>query len=171
MFSILALRTQHLKLDGNVFLVSYDVTALLTNVPLDETIHIPADKAFKDNWFNKTYNMNISKDDLIELLTVATHRQKKQLFQFNGNLYEQVDGVALGSPLGPVKGNAFMCSVEEKQDNKLPSFYKRYVHDTLALVRDLSESSDLLMKPNPSFNLRWKWQPTIDCHSLAWKSS
>ena len=54
------------------FLVSYDVTALFTNVPLDETIHILADKAFKDNWFNKTYNMNISKDYLIDLLNVAT---------------------------------------------------------------------------------------------------
>ena len=29
-----------------------------------------------------------------ELLNVAT---KNQLFQFNGNLYEQVDGVAMGS--------------------------------------------------------------------------
>ena len=89
------------------FLVSYDVTALFTNVPLDETIHILADKAFKDNWFNKTYNMNISKDYLIDLLNVAT---KKQLFQFNGNLYEQVDGVSMGSPLGPLMANAFMCS-------------------------------------------------------------
>ena len=134
---------KHLKLDGNVFLVSYDVTALFTNVPLDETIHIPADKAFKDNWFNKTYNMNISKDDLIELLSVAT---KNQLFQFNGNLYEQVDGVAMGSPLGPLMANAFMCSVEEKLagENKLPSFYKRYVDDTLALVRNLSDATDLL---------------------------
>ena len=92
---------QHFKLDKNGFLVSYDVTALFTNVPLDETIHILADKAFKDDWFNKTYNMNISKDDLIDLLNAAT---KNQLFQFNGNLYEQVDGVAMGSPLGPLVG-------------------------------------------------------------------
>ena len=48
------------------------------------------------SWFNKTFNMSISKDDLIELLSVAT---KNQLFQFNENLYEQVDGVAMGSPL------------------------------------------------------------------------
>ena len=65
---------QLLKLGENVFLVSYDVTALFTNVPLDETIHILADKTFKDNWFNKTYNMNISKDDLIDLLSVATKK-------------------------------------------------------------------------------------------------
>ena len=134
---------QHFKLGENVFLVSYDVTALFTNVPLDETIHILADKAFKDNWFNKTYNMNISKDDLTDLLSVAT---KNQLFQFNGNLYEQVDGVAMGSPLCPLMANAFMCSVEEKLacEKKLPSFYKRYVDDTLALVRDLSDATNLL---------------------------
>ena len=102
---------QHFKLGENVFLVSYDVTALFTNVPLDETNHILADKTFKDNWFNKSYKMNISKDSLIDLLSVTT---KNQLFQFNGNLYEQVDGVAMGSPLGPLMANAFMCSLEEK---------------------------------------------------------
>ena len=51
--------------------------------------------------------MNISKDDLIDLLSVAA---KNQLFQFNGNLYEQVDGVSMGSPLGTLMANAFMCS-------------------------------------------------------------
>ncbi|XP_068707356.1 uncharacterized protein [Montipora foliosa] len=42
--------------------------------------------------------------------------------------------------------DAFMCSVEEKLafENKLPSFYRRYVDDTLALVRDLSDATDLL---------------------------
>ena len=94
-------------------------------------------------FFNKTYNINLSIDDLIGLLNFAT---KNQLFQFNGNLYEQVDGVAMGSPLGPLMANAFMCSVEEKlaHENKLPSFYNRYVDDTLALVRDLSDATDLL---------------------------
>ena len=42
--------------------------------------------------------------------------------------------------------NAFMCSAEEKLacENKLPSFYKGYVDDTLALVRDLSDATNLL---------------------------
>ena len=42
--------------------------------------------------------------------------------------------------------NAFICSVEEKlaSENKLPSFYKRYVNDTLALVHDLSDATNLL---------------------------
>ena len=74
------------------------------------TISILAEKAFTDNWFNRTYGLNISKDDLVELLEVA---RKDQLFQFIGTLYEQFDGVAMGSPLGPLMANTFMCTVEE----------------------------------------------------------
>ena len=48
-----------------------------TNVPVDETVKIPGEKAFKDALFNKEYDFNITKTDLIELLEVAT---KNQLF-------------------------------------------------------------------------------------------
>ena len=47
----------------------------------------------------------------MDLLGVAT---KGQLFQFNGSLYEQINGVAMGSPLGPLLANVFMLSIEEK---------------------------------------------------------
>ncbi|KXJ18328.1 hypothetical protein AC249_AIPGENE18096 [Exaiptasia diaphana] len=36
---------------------------------------------------------------------------KDQLFQYNGNLYEQKDGVAMGSPLGPLLANSFLCYI------------------------------------------------------------
>ena len=94
-------------------LVSYDVSSLFRNVSLDETINILADRAFRNNWFNSDYDLNISKQDLTDLLGVAT---KGQLFQFNGSLYEQIDGVAMGSPLGPLLANVFMSSIEEKLD-------------------------------------------------------
>ena len=48
-------------------LVSYDVTALFTNVPLDETIKILVNKAFTDDWFNKTYGLNLQQDQLARL--------------------------------------------------------------------------------------------------------
>ena len=50
---------QHLQVADNDTLVSYDVTALFTNVPLEETIQILAKKAFDGNWFNDTHNLNI----------------------------------------------------------------------------------------------------------------
>lgn len=138
---------QHLQVANNDILVSYDVTALFTNVPLEETIQILAKKAFNENWFNRTYNLDIGEADLIELLRLAT---KDQLFQFNGNLYEQIDGVAMGSTLSPLMANTFMCSIEEKleRENKLPSFYRRYVDDTLALVRDPATAASFLATLN-----------------------
>ena len=124
---------QNLKVDENDILVSYDVTSLFTNVPLKETIEMIAKKAFVNNWSNETHKLSITQPDLIQLLEVAT---KNQLFQFNGKLYEQTDGVAMGSPLGPLMANAFLCSIEEKleHDNKLPEFYRWYVDDTLATI-------------------------------------
>ena len=80
-------------------LVSYDVTALFTNVPLSETIDILVDKAFTNDWFNQTYDLNLEKEELTQLLEVAT---TNLLFQFDGQLYEQTGGVAMGSPLGPL---------------------------------------------------------------------
>ena len=58
----------------------------VTNVPLDETIVILAEKAFcSNNWFNEKYNLEIIKSDLIQLLREA---KKYQLFQFDGKLYD-----------------------------------------------------------------------------------
>lgn len=79
-------------------------------MPLEETIQVLADKAFTNNWFNETHQLQISRNDLVDLLRAST---KDQLFQFNGQLYEQTDGVATGSPLGPLLANVFMGSIEE----------------------------------------------------------
>ena len=91
---------------------------------LKKTIHILVEKAFTNNWFNVTHKLNISTSDLVELLQVAT---KSQLFQFDGRLYEQV------------VANALLCSTEEQlvQENKLTSFYKRYVDDKTSSVSDI----------------------------------
>ena len=140
---------QQFQVNENGIFVSYDVSALFTSVPLDEMILILANKAFDQNWFNETHQLNITQEDLVELLTAAT---KHQLFQFNGHLYEQIDGVAMGSPLGSLIANVFMCSVEEKlkSENKLPSFYRRYVDDTLALVPDIPSAEAFLTTLNES---------------------
>ena len=59
-------------------------------------------------------------------------------FTFNEEVYKQTDGIAMGSPLGPVLADAFMVEFENKivpvlQENL--SFYKRYVDDTICFVK------------------------------------
>ena len=58
----------------------------------------------------------------------------------------------MGSPLGPLMANAFMCSIEEKLENKnkLPSFYRRHVDDTLAMVPDIPSAEAFLTTLNES---------------------
>ena len=60
--------------------------------------------------------------------------------QFEGTLYEQLVGVAMGSPLDPLITTMFMCSIEEQLDlkGKRPEFYRWYVDDTLTIMPSVS---------------------------------
>ena len=100
-------------------------------------------KAFTNNWFNTKYDFNLTKTDLIDLLSVAT---KGQLFQFNGVLHEQTDSLAMGSPLGPLLSNVFMSHIEEnlEREGKHPSFYRGYVDDTLTIMLSIKTASNFL---------------------------
>jgi len=53
----------------------------------------------------------------------------------------------MGTPLGPLMANAFMCNVKEKLENqnKMPAFNKRYVDDTLSKMPDVSFSCLLIL--------------------------
>ena len=63
------------RIKSDHILVSYDVSTLFTNVPLKETIDILVDKAFENEWFNKTHSMQLKKHQLTELSEIATSNQ------------------------------------------------------------------------------------------------
>ena len=61
-------------------------------------------------------------------------------FIFDNKLYKQIDGVAMGSPLGPTLANVFLCHYEKNWLNECPSqfkpvVYKRYVDDIFVLFK------------------------------------
>ena len=69
-----------------------------------------------------------------ELLLLCT---KHVHFTFNGDIYIQLDGVAMGSPLAFLLANVFMCSLEEAIVPTLKDClmrWKRYVDDTHAYI-------------------------------------
>ena len=87
--------------NSDLYMASLDVDALFTNIPLDETIDICLKKLFKTP---DTLVKGISKNDFRDLLNLAT---KESFFTFNNKFYIQVDGAAMGSPLGPILANIF----------------------------------------------------------------
>lgn len=55
--------------------------------------------------------LNIDCNDLKKLLSFTKSRTH---FLFNGNLCDQVDGVAIGSPLAPLHANLFISHHEQE---------------------------------------------------------
>ena len=91
------------------FLVSYDVTSLFTNIPLQETIDIVINLIVIHN-----PNLNITKN--LKTLSFLLHHRLINIF--NSKCYNQIDGVAMGSPLAPVFTNVFMRFCESKWVNE-----------------------------------------------------
>ena len=61
----------------------------------------------------------------------------ESLVLFDGEYYKQIDGVAMGSPLGPTFANIFLSYYEQIWLKNCPSefkpvIYTRYVNDTLS---------------------------------------
>ena len=112
-------------------LISFDVTSLFTNVPLDETINIILNRIYVD----KEISTPISRSEMKQLITICT---KGVNFTFKGETYRQKDGVAMGSPLGPVLAGIFMVALERQLVPILLSempLWRRYVDDTIAIIK------------------------------------
>lgn len=121
--------------------VSFDVVSLYTNVPLTETIDIIIECLYSDENPN---TIPIKKSIFRKLLLIAT----QGIFLYKDKLYKQVDGVTMGSPLGPTIANFFMGHLEEKifsdSSNNLPCLYLRYIDDVYAVFDNQISSSKFL---------------------------
>ena len=78
---------------------------------------------------------------MLELTTM------NNVFYFDGQLYEQIDGLPMGGPASCVYANAFMCFHEERWLDECPVefrplFYKRYLDDCVVIFRK-EEDADL----------------------------
>ena len=80
---------------------SLDVDSLFTNIALKETIQVCTNKFFKESEIVE----GLSKTEFKELVSLAT---KESHFIFDGTLYKQIDGVAMGSSPGPTLADAFL---------------------------------------------------------------
>ena len=97
---------------NNYKVASFDVTSLFTNVPLDYTISIILKRIYDQG----ELETKISRKEMKDLLLLCT---KNVHFSYDNKLYSQKDGVAMGSPLGPLIAGIFMVDLERNVVPKL----------------------------------------------------
>ena len=120
-------------------LSSYDVSAFFTSVPIDRALKIIKDLLVKDPALKDRTVIGI--DDIILLLEFCL---KNTYFSFQGQLFEQVEGVAMGSLVGPIVANLYMEYLERKALSTSPSrFWCRFVDDTFVIHKDVNKQGFL----------------------------
>ena len=101
---------------------------MFTNIPLSKAIDVSIHLIFENS-----SDINFTKRELGNLFRTKTSETR---FIFKGSIFDQIDGVAMGSSLVPVLANLFMSFHEQNMiqqaTNVKPIFYKRYVDDIIA---------------------------------------
>ena len=93
----------------NEFMLSFDVEPLFTNVPIDAAVQAALQKLENDpSLTDRTTLTPAQIADLLTFVLRSTH------FQYNGSIYEQKDGPAMGSPVSAVIANLCLESFEEQ---------------------------------------------------------
>ena len=121
----------HIK---NIDILQGEILSLFINVPLYDTIDLVLKRIYDD----KEMSTNITKLQMKELFVLCT---KNVHFSFDNQIYQQCDGVAMESPLGPVLAGIFMVSLENTLMPKLSEHmgpWKRYVDDTITTIKPQS---------------------------------
>ena len=124
------------RLSGTEVLMSFDVVSLFTRVPTDLAVRVSRERLENDPSLSQRTSLSV--DDICSLLSLC---MEATYLVFEGRVYQQVHGTAMGSPVSVVVANLVMEDIERRAlatFHTPPRFWRRYVDDTCAaLPQDL----------------------------------
>lgn len=140
-------------------LASIDVESLFTNVPVETTIQIILENVYNNP---DVAPLPLSRHILEQLLRACT--TESPFRGPDGQLYRQKEGVAMGSPLGPLFANFYMSEIEKRvlaDQNLAPNIYCRYVDDVFVDVRDEDHLKQLITAMEQNSVLRFTFELSV----------
>lgn len=141
-------------LPDTIRVASADVEALYPNMDINTGLRLI--KTFVEDleWQNRH-----KRDFLIKAMEFVL---TKGYIAFNGEIYKQTNGAAMGSPMIPPYANIFMYQLEKETVHKYKNLeslllYKRFIDDVLIITKDsnVTELKNELNSLHPSIKLTW----------------
>ena len=151
----------------NEIMVSFDVESLFTNVPIDAAVEAALKKL--ENEPSLADRSTLTPAQIADLLNFVL---RSTYFQYNGPIYEQQEGAAMGSPVSAVIANLYMESFEEQAiatSPYNPRIWKHYVEDAFTVL-DRGSIDSFLQHPNnqePSIRFTMKTESNASSPSLT----
>ncbi|XP_076069962.1 uncharacterized protein LOC143041788 [Oratosquilla oratoria] len=111
-----------------------------TNIDIDRTIQFILEEIYPEGSPPKIDIPKVSLQALLELCT-----KEAPFVSPDGRMFRQIDGVAMGSPLGVLFANFFIGRIERDvfSIQQKPRIYARYIDDIFVLAKDDDELQHL----------------------------
>ena len=106
---------QGIHLQPDQCIMSYDVKALFTSVPIQSDINIITKLLEEDGELQQRTSMSVS-----HITCLLEFSLRSTYFTFQGRYYEQQEGAAMGSTISPIVANLYMEDFEKKAINSSP---------------------------------------------------
>ena len=147
----------------NTRLVTIDVTALYTNIPHDDM------KESLRHFLTQQAEPDTPPVDVV--VEVADHVLQNNVFNFEGKIFKQVMGTAMGTPMAPSAANLFMGMLEERLLNQSPvpfnrEFWKRFIDDIFMLWMGSSDDLEIFLDHMNSFHPTIKFTANSSVHTI-----
>ncbi|BHF67385.1 hypothetical protein SprV_0301041100 [Sparganum proliferum] len=140
------LSKRQVKLEPDESMVSFDVVSLFSSISQQLTIDVV--RQLLADRYNERGNP-LKTEHLMELLRYCL----KTYFTFGGQMYEQIKGTPMGSPISGLIAEVVLQRIEHLVFTKYqPKFWARYVDDTFAIVKssDVEHLKELLNSVDPN---------------------
>ena len=139
-----------------------DITSLYTVIPNNEGL-----QALK-YFFNQPPIKKPSSETLLRLAELVLTLNR---FSFGDNYYKQINGVAMGTKMGPSYANLFVGFTENKFFSNChgpkPDLYKHYIDDCVGATSSSREELNQFINSVNSFHPALKYTWEISANSLA----